>query len=188
MNKSLFESIKTYIPYNEQEKKDKEVFLYCMEVFEDILTRKNEVAHLTSSAFTVNKARDKVLMVYHNIYNSWSWIGGHADGEEDLLAVALKELKEETGVVNARPVTSEILSLDVLTVFGHTKRGDYVSPHLHLSVTYLIEANENDLLKVKEDENSGVQWIPIDEVIAHCSEFHMHKVYEKLITKVRAAL
>lgn len=181
----MFETIKNYSPYNDQEIKDKEVIIYCTEVFEDVLTRNNQVAHFTSSAFVVNRTYDKVLMIHHNIYNSWSWIGGHADGEEDLLAVAMKELEEETGVKNCHPVTPTIFSLDVLTVLGHKKRGNYVSPHLHLSVAYLIEADENDLLMVKEDENSGVQWIPIDEINVYSTEPHMHKVYEKLISRLQ---
>ena len=180
----MYESIIRYTPYNEQEEKDKEVITYCIGVFEDVLTRNNEIAHITSTAFTVNKAKDKVLMIHHNIYNSWSWIGGHADGEEDLLAVAMKELTEETGVKNIHPASTNIFSLDVLTVLGHTKRGNYVSPHLHLSITYLIEADENELLVVKEDENSGVKWIPINELTVYSTEPHMYKVYEKLITKI----
>jgi len=182
----LINSIKNYEPYNEQEKKDKDLIIYCTEVFEDVLTRNNQVAHFTSSAFVVNRAKDKVLMIHHNIYNSWSWIGGHADGEENLMAVAMQELKEETGVKNSHPVSTEIFSLDVLTVLGHLKRGSYVSPHLHLSVAYLIEADENDLLMVKEDENSGVKWIPIDEINVYSTEPHMHKVYEKLISKLNS--
>jgi ADP-ribose pyrophosphatase YjhB (NUDIX family) len=181
----LFESIKNYPPYNEQEKEDKEIIIFCTEVFKDVLTRNNKVAHITSSAFAINKAKDKVLMIHHNIYNSWSWIGGHADGEEDLLEVAIKELKEETGVKNVLPVSSNIFSLDVLTVLGHTKRGYYVSPHLHLSIAYLIEVDETDLLKVKEDENSGVKWIPLDEINVYSTEPHMHKVYEKLVSKIK---
>lgn len=181
----MIEYVKNYVPCNEQEAKDKEIFVYCTEVFKDVLSRNNEVAHFTSSAFTVNKVRDKVLMIHHNIYNSWSWIGGHADGEEDLLAVAMKELKEETGVENIRPVSTEIFSLDVLTVLGHTKRGNYVSPHLHLSVAFLIEADEKDLLRVKADENSGVRWIPLEEINDYSTEPHMHKVYDKLVSKVK---
>ena len=184
-NEDLIESIQKYAPYNEQEKKDKELILYCTKVFEDVLTRNNVVAHITSSAFVVNQAKDKVLMIHHNIYNSWSWIGGHADGEKDLLAVAMKELSEETGVKNMNPVFSDIFSVDVLTVLGHTKRGDYISPHLHLSIAYLIEVDENDLLMVKEDENSGVKWIPIDEINIYSTEPHMHRVYDKLISKIR---
>ena len=184
-NKHLLEPITSYAPYNEQEKKDKEVILYCTKVFEDVLTRKNEVAHITSSAFVVNKAKDKVLMIHHNIYNSWSWIGGHADGEEDLLAVAMKELKEETGVKNIHPVSSNIFSLDVLTVLGHRKGGNYVSPHLHLSITYLIEADENDLLRVKEDENSGVSWLALDKFTVDYFDIYDVYLYKKLIQAAR---
>lgn len=179
------DSIKTYLPYNEQEKKDKDIILYCIDKFDDILTRSNEVAHITSSAFVVNKLRDKVLMVHHNIYNSWSWTGGHADGEKDLLSVAMREVMEETGVKNINPVSSDILSLDILTVIGHVKKGKYVSPHLHLSVAYLLEADEKELLIVKEDENSGVMWVPIDEVNVYSNEPYMQKVYGKLICKLK---
>ncbi|MCB8814222.1 NUDIX hydrolase [Desulfosporosinus shakirovi] len=179
------ESIKRYIPYNEQEEKDKEVILNCLGVFEDVLTRNNKIAHFTSSAFAVNSSRDKVLVIHHNIYDSWSWTGGHADGEKDLLAVAIKELKEETGVNNIHLVTSGIFSLDILPVLGHMKRGEYVSPHLHLSVAFLMEADENDALIVKEDENSGVRWISLEKLIEYSNEPHMHKVYAKFISKIK---
>lgn len=182
------DSIKKYNPYNEQEKKDKEIILQCIDTFNNILTRDNEIAHITSSAFVVNKTKDKVLMVYHNIYNSWSWTGGHADGEEDLLAVAIREVSEETGVKNIQPVISDIFSLDILTVIGHIKRGKYVAPHLHLSIAYLVEVDENQKLVVKEDENSGVKWIPIEEVNTYSNEPHMQKVYQKLIDKIKIDL
>lgn len=179
------DSIKNYPPYNEQEEKDKAIILECLSKFEDILTRKNEIAHLTSSAFVINKERDKILMVYHNIYDSWSWTGGHADGERDLLAVAIKEVKEETGVKNVHPLTKDIFSLDILPVIGHFKKGKYVAPHLHLSVTFLVEVAESEDLFVNTSENSAVKWIPMEEVNTYSKEPHMKKVYSKLITKVK---
>ena len=69
-------------------------------------------------------------MVYHNIYHSWSWLGGHADGETDLLSVAIQEVKEEAGISKVYPVSEEIFSLESLTVDGHVKKGKYVSSHL----------------------------------------------------------
>lgn len=180
------ELIKNYTPYNEQERRDKELTLYCIDKFDDLLTRDNGVAHITSSGFIINKTKDKVLMVHHNIYNSWSWTGGHADGEEDLLAVAIKEAKEETGVKNIEPVTSHIFSLDVLPVLSHIKRGNHISAHLHLSIAYLIDADETEQLIVKTDENSAVKWIPIEEVNLYSNEPHMQKVYTKLISKIKA--
>ena len=94
----LWEEINAYIPGNEQEERDKEVMLRYLAEHDDCLERKNTVAHFTVSVWTVNRSRTKALMAYHNIYDAWAWIGGHADGEEDLRKVALRELAEETGV------------------------------------------------------------------------------------------
>lgn len=179
------EMIKNYQPWNEQEEKDKAIFLKCMEIFDDVLTRDNEIAHVTSSAFVVNKARDKVLMVHHNIYNSWSWTGGHADGDPDLLHVAKKEVMEETGVSHVTAVQDGVISLDVLSVIGHYKKGKYVAPHLHLSVAFLLEADENESLAIKPDENSNVQWIAMNQVEKYSNEAHMIEVYQKIISKLK---
>ena len=115
------EAIKNYIPYNDQEAKDKDLIIECINKFDNILTRENIIAHITSSGYIVNKERSKVLMIYHNIYQSWAWTGGHADGDCDLLHVAIKEAKEETGLKEVLPVINEILGLNVLTVNGHIK-------------------------------------------------------------------
>ena len=152
-----------------------------------MLTRKNPLAHFTASAWIVNPTRTRVLMVYHNIYHSWSWLGGHADGESDLLAVALREAREESGIRSARPISEDIFSLEVLTVDGHEKRGAYVSSHLHLNVTYLLEADEGEALTVKPDENSGVRWFTLEESETAPSEaWFCARVYHKLNCKLRA--
>lgn len=178
--------IKKYIPYNEQEVKDKELILSAISNFDNLLTRENPIMHITSSGYVINKNRDKVLMIYHKIYNSWAWTGGHADGDNDLLYVAIKEAKEETGISNVIPLTNNIFSLDVLTVDGHIKRGSYVSSHLHLNITYLLEADENDTLTVNEDETEGVKWLPIDKLAEFCAEEYMVKnVYNKLNEKIK---
>ena len=176
--------IEDFRSFDKQEEKDKNVILKWIDTFDDVLTRNNEFAHFTSSAFVVNKNRDKVLFAYHNIYDSWAWPGGHADGETDLLNVALREVQEETGVKNIKPVTNEIFLLDTLPVLGHFKKEKYIPAHTHLSVAYLIEADENEPLTIKEDENSGVQWVLIDKVVKKSTELHMKPVYEKAIKKL----
>ena len=178
------DSIKDYKPFNEQETKDKEIILRSIDMFDDVLTRNNEIAHLTSSTFVVNEKRDKILMVHHNIYNTWSWIGGHNDGDGDFLNVAMKELEEETGVCNGKVIGDGIFSLDILDVKSHMKNGRYVAPHLHLSIAYLVEADENEILSIKEDENSGVMWISINQLGEYVkNEPHMLKLYNKFIEK-----
>ncbi len=178
--------IQTYLPCCEQEALDRERFLALANWFpETILTRDCELAHITGSGMILNSAKDHTLMVYHNIYKSWSWTGGHADGEPDQLSVALREAEEETGVRGIRPLDTGIASLDLLAVPGHYKRGQYISSHLHLSLAFLLEADDTLPLTIKPDENSGVRWIPIDRLQEFCSEPVMLPVYEKLIRKAR---
>lgn len=179
--KTLRKAIAAFVPSCEQEVWDQNMILAFMDANPDCLTRENEVAHMTASAWVVNPARDKVLMVYHNIYDSWSWTGGHADGEADLAAVAYREVQEETGIRDLKPLMDGPSSLEVITVDGHVKRGKYVSSHLHLNLTYLFEASEEQALTVKEDENSGVAWIPRKELDRYVSEPWMLKwIYQKL--------
>lgn len=182
----LREKIEKYVPYNEQEEKDKNTILKYMDAFEDTLTRNNEFGHFTASAWVVNKERTKVLLIYHNIYKSWAWTGGHADGESDLLQTAIREVKEETGVENVKVLDDDIFSLEIVCVNGHVKRGKYVSSHVHLNLTYLLEVDENEKLRIKEDENSGVKWVPIDEIeVASTERWVKENVYRKLNEKLR---
>jgi len=181
----LKEQIEKYEPYNEQEEKDKQTILKYMNTFDDVLTRNNEFGHFTASSWVVNKERTKVLMIYHNIYKSWAWTGGHADGEINLLNTAIRELKEETGAKNVNVIYDDIFSLEIICVKGHVKRGKYVSSHVHLNLTYLLEVDEKEVLRKKEDENSGVMWINIKDLEKHVNEDWMiDKVYNKLNEKL----
>ena len=183
---SIYDEIARYEPFNEQEARDKAVILRFLEQNDDAFLRENRIAHMTASAWVVNPGRDKVLMVYHKIYDSWSWTGGHADGETDLLSVALREVTEETGVTHVRPVSKEIFSLETLTVDGHEKRGQYVPSHLHLNVTYLLEADDAEPLRICEDENKGVAWFSLDGALAASTEpWFVKRIYTKLNEKLK---
>ena len=181
----LVKRLEEYQPFNEQEEKDKPLILNWIRNQEDAFSRENKVAHITASAWVVNKDRSKVLMVYHNIYNSWSWLGGHADGETDLLSVAIREVKEEAGITDVQPVSEEIFSVESLTVDGHVKRGEYVSSHLHLNITFLFEADSEEAVSIKDDENSGVAWFSPAEALEKSTEpWFVKHVYAKLIDKM----
>lgn len=178
--------LEAYRPFNEQEVRDRAELLRHLREDPDCFTRENRTAHLTASAWVVNPGRDRVLMVYHNIYHSWSWLGGHADGDRDLLSVAVREVREESGLRRVSPVTGDLFSVEVLTVDGHEKRGEYVSSHLHLNVTYLLEADETEPLRAKPDENSGVAWFGREKAAAASSEpWFRERIYRKLNEKLR---
>ena len=181
------DALEAYRPFNEQEERDRSEILRAMDAREDIFLRSCMLMHMTASAWIVNARRDRALMAWHNIYRAWSWLGGHADGERDLLSVALREAREESGLARVRPVDGKIFSVEILTVDGHEKRGAYVPSHLHLNVTYLLEGDERDALSAKPDENSGVRWFALDEAVAASDEIWMRaRIYEKLNQKLRA--
>lgn len=178
-------SIERYIPFNDQEERDRVLILRALREEKNIFSRENEAMHMTASAWVTNETQDRVLMAYHNLYDSWSWLGGHADGECDLLSVALREVCEESGITRVRPASEEIFSLEILTVDGHEKRGRYVPSHLHLNVTYLLIADEDDVLRIKPDENSGVKWFtPKGAVEASSEPWFRTRIYTKLNEKL----
>lgn len=239
---ALYQDIASYHPFNEQEAADRHVMLRALKTNRFCFDRKSQ-AHFTCSAWVVNPEKTQTIMVFHNIYNSWSWIGGHADGCSDLAAVALRELREETGVEHARIVSpwecvgrssrrlnggqktkasvtkisnetvsanalpngtasankipnevvnatapspaSPLFSLEVLTVDGHEKNNRYISSHLHLNVTFLVEVDPSEALRIKPDENSGVKWVSLDQVLNMSDEpWIRERIYTKLLAKL----
>ncbi|MDO4438606.1 MAG: NUDIX hydrolase [Eubacteriales bacterium] len=181
----LILELEKYIPFNEQEESDKSLILSELKSNDRIFTRESLNGHMTASAWIINTKRDKVLMAYHNIYNSWAWTGGHADGDEELLKVALKEAAEETGIEHINPLKDDIFSVEIIPVSGHEKRGHYVSSHLHYNLTYLLEAEEEDELFIKPDENSRVGWLPIANLEEYCNEpWIFDRIYKKLVDKM----
>ena len=181
----LMSQLKSYIPFNEQEKQDKQLIIDQLANAKDIFTRKNKLAHFTVSAWIISPDKNKVLMAYHNIYQSWSWLGGHADGNSNLKQVILKEIQEESGLTDVKFLSDDIFSLEVLTVDGHEKRGEYVSSHLHLNITYLFEADITMPLHIKPDENSQIAWLDLSSLDSKVSEVWFNqRIYHKLIKKV----
>lgn len=131
----------------------------------------------------VNKDRTKMVVVYNIINDGWIYPGGHADGESDLLSVAVREVEEETGL-KAKVLDKNIFSIQAAPVKGHIKRGKYVPAHIHFDVLYLLEADDNEMLSFKDDESKGVKWIDFkdatnDEIVDFIRPTHK-KTIEKL--------
>ena len=180
----LRRAIEAYAPDCAQEAADRLMLLRAIDEMPTPLTRENPFAHFTASSWIVNRDRTRALMAWHNIYRTWAWTGGHADGDSDLLAVALREAREETGLDAIVPIGRGIYSIEVLPVNAHIKRGQFVSAHLHLNVTYLLEADESQPVRSKPDENSAVAWLPIEQAADNREEPFMAVIYRKLNGKL----
>lgn len=185
MSDQLRKALEAYRPYNGEEGCERQVMLDFLATHPDALRRENRLAHFTATAWIVNRERTRVLMAYHNLYRSWAWIGGHADGDGDLLRVVKKEVAEETGLTRLKQLWDGIYCLNIIPVERHVKRGSYVNAHLHLDVEYLFEADETDAVRVKADENSAVGWLPMDELDRYVSEENMKPIYARLNEKLK---
>lgn len=184
MNITTMENlIREYQPYNDQEATDKQLMLWYLERFgTKALDRECLSGHFTTSVFLFNKDHSRVLMCYHLVDKSWSWLGGHADGIADLKAVALREVMEESGLSCNLINDGKIAAVTCIPIGGHVKNGNFVSSHIHLDVAFVGEADETEKLNIKPDENSGLEWIEIEELDKKIEdEWKMQNAYRKLI-------
>lgn len=179
--------IRMFLPSSMQEEQDKLGMLSYLEEYQDDIFRENERGHITVSSFIINKEHTKTLFAYHKIFDSFAWIGGHLEKEDESLFMAAKrELIEETGLRHFSSLLASIFSLETLGCQGHMKKGTWVSSHIHFNVTFLFEADESEELTVKEDENTGFKWILFDDVKNVSNEnWIIENVYMKLISKIR---
>lgn len=185
------DAIEGFYPLSKREAADRQQMLDIIDGSESLpgLGRqalfRNPAAHITVSALVFNRQRDKMLMVRHNIYGTWTWMGGHADGMEDPERVARKEAEEESGVSGLTPIFPGPAALHTLPVAAHEKRGKMVSAHLHLNLSYVYEAEEGQALKVCPDENSGVAWIKMDDLEYYSNEPEFIAIYRDILQRIK---
>ena len=177
------EIIENYNPFNLQEEKDKISMLYFINHFDDVLTRNNVIGHFSAAGFVVNKEKNKMLAVYHKISDGWTYPGGHADGEENLLSVALREVYEETGL-KAIVLKTEPFMISILPTEYHLKNNQFVSSHLHFDIIYLMEADDSLFFKKSDDECLDIKWISFQDVEKENFCYFIKPVVMKMIDKM----
>ena len=133
-----------------------------IELTDDPLAFKRErlEGHFTASAWIVNKKRTHTLLTLHRKLGRWLQLGGHADGNENLLEVAMKEAEEESGLKSLKMVDSTIFDIDKHII----PQRPHVPEHFHFDVRYLIEADINEPLQIS-DESISLAWITFDSVV-----------------------
>lgn len=124
----------------------------------DCLLRSCLEGHLTASAWVVDATRTRTLLTHHRKLNLWVQLGGHADGEADLLAAALREVHEESGLTRVRAVSAEIFDVDRHRIPARKTEPE----HWHYDVRFLVEADASEPVIVS-DESHTVAWVSLTE-------------------------
>jgi 8-oxo-dGTP pyrophosphatase MutT (NUDIX family) len=127
----------------------------------DAFQRHHLPGHITGSSWILDQSKKHVLLVHHGTLNKWLQPGGHADGEEDVLNVALREAQEETGLKNFKLLQEEIFDLDIHPI---PARGGFPD-HLHYDIRFLFEANIQEKIIVS-DESHDVSWLALRQLNA----------------------
>ena len=142
----------------------------------DCFHRNHWPGHVTGSAWVVSPRRDQVLLLHHRKHDQWFQPGGHADGDTDILRVALRETAEETGLEpsHIRLVDGAIFDLDIHSIpaSAHGPR------HEHIDIRFLVEMDD-DLSIPGNDESHQVRWVPLPQVPRFNNNTSTHRMVEK---------
>lgn len=171
---SLEEKIQQYANDYPEELSQTRKFLELLQ-HPDAYLRTHLPGHITGSGFIVSDDFSKTLLVHHRKLNKWLQPGGHADGELDVMAVALREAMEETGLTNLKPITSSIYDLDIHRI---PERKD-LQAHDHFDVRFLFSGSVTDLIQVSH-ESHDVKWIALGELEEYNKEESILRLRNKI--------
>ncbi len=137
--------------------------------------------HLTGSAWIVSPDRTRTLLTHHRKLDKWLQLGGHADGDPDLLAVALREAREESGLTRLRPVSPAPFDVD-----RHWIPERKTEPaHWHHDLRFMIEADPAEPLVVS-NESKDLAWVEVARVTALNHEESMARMVRKTARRAEA--
>lgn len=179
----MIDLFKTYQAKSDLEAMDLNYILDAYKHYGEDLYVRCPAMHFSSSAMIFNESMTKTLLIYHKLYDSWGWTGGHMDGDKDFLHVAIKEAKEETGLSDFKVKQTTPISIEVLPVWFHYKKGKPISSHLHLNASFILIADESLPLKQNIEETHGVKWVNLSELTTYVSEPEMLPIYQKIIER-----
>lgn len=172
---SLVDSLTQYTTTYQEEHEFISRFLTLLQS-EHCYFRDHLPGHITASGWIVSHDLKKVLLVHHAKLNKWLQPGGHADGDENTLAVAQKEVLEETGLL----VQGESTFFDI-DIHGIPARGDFPE-HDHYDVRYLFRASEDAPLTINH-ESQELKWVPLDELERYNASSSVVRMKQKLLRR-----
>ncbi|MBV9866560.1 MAG: NUDIX hydrolase [Abitibacteriaceae bacterium] len=170
--------LQDYHAYDASEQAQVQEMQHFIKAHTDCFQRSLLIGHLTGSAWIVNKDKTRVLLTHHRKLNRWLQLGGHADGDPDLLRVALREAQEESGLEDIVPLQATIFDVDIHPI---PARGDEPE-HLHYDVRFLFQANDTQPLQANR-ESKALAWVELNQVIQLNADESMRRMVAKTLSQ-----
>lgn len=171
---SIKKKLLSYRPLDKKEEIYKQQILLFIDQYPDCFERTLHVGHITGSAWLINKTGDKALLMHHAKLGLWVQPGGHCDGDSDVLAVALREAQEESGISAIESVFEDIFDLDVHYIPASKKEPS----HYHYDIRFLMRVTTNDSY-IKNDESHELRWISKNRADLPTNERSVVRMFEK---------
>jgi len=175
---SLQQLLKEYNPLYSDEKVYKNQMLTFIEHHPNCFERSLEIGHLTASCWLLNKDNSAALLLHHKKLQKWFQLGGHADGNHDLLAVAIKEAQEESGILNIVPIFNDIFDIDIHMIPANSKE----KAHYHYDVRFLLQVVSDESV-VQNHESNELRWISKNKQDLPTQDWSVVRMFEKWIKR-----
>jgi 8-oxo-dGTP pyrophosphatase MutT (NUDIX family) len=170
----LIAQLNDYSLRHPEEAKTAGAFMGFVGTEKECFSRELAIGHITGSAWVVNADGSEVLLTHHRKLDRWLQLGGHADGDPDILSVAMKEAEEESGLVNFTHLGSGIFDIDIHPIPARKQDPE----HLHYDVRYVLRAN-GSLDYIVSDESHDLRWVKLDDVETLTTEPSMMRMVAK---------
>ncbi len=169
----LIQSISNYKILSKEDEVFKYRFINFIATHKNCFERSLEIGHITASAFIVDKKNEKILLLHHKKLNKWLQPGGHCDGEENVLKVAIKEVYEETGL-KIDSLESDIFDLDIHTIPSNKT----ISQHEHFDIRFLFDLDSALQTRINEESNQ-LAWVSVKNLEKYTNENSILRMRKK---------
>lgn len=150
---SLLEKLQKYSPTTEETVFKNEMITF-VQSHRDCFERSLEIGHVTASAWLLDKDGSHALLTHHAKLDTWFQLGGHCDGNPDVLSVALKEAQEESGITKILPVSEDIFDIDIHLIPENSRE----KAHYHYDVRFLLQVMSDEKIIIS-NESKALRWI-----------------------------
>lgn len=176
---ALLELLNAYNPQALEEQGYKQQIIDFVVAQPECFERSLAIGHITASAWLLNKARTHALLMHHRKLDLWMQLGGHCDGDSDVLGVAIKEIQEESGIIGVRPLSAAIFDIDVHLIPANSKE----AAHYHYDIRFLLGV-ESDEQFIQNPESKELRWISKNPQEMPTQERSVVRMYEKWISNL----